>query len=112
MRRARFILQKSTAKKKRKELVEADLSSALLIAPNTEEHQKKAEEYAPTEIIWAAPSVSSDNVWMMLFETDSSSRLLVYVEMDEAMLRILRHSAPRVTSREKLATPNETGETV
>lgn len=107
-----FYLARIYGKKRRKELVEAELSSALLIAPNTEENQKKAQEYAPTDILFAASSSLAENVWLMVFDAEKSQRLLIYVEMDEEMLRILRHANPRVTSREKLAVPNPTNEPV
>ena len=107
-----FYLARIYGKKRRKELVEAELSSALLIAPNTEENQKKAQEYAPTDILFAASSSLAENVWLMVFDAEKSQRLLIYVEMDEEMLRILRHANPRVTSREKLAVPNPTDEPV
>lgn len=104
-----FYLARIYGKKKRKELVEAELSTALLIAPNTEDNQKKAEEYAPTDVIFAASSTAAENVWLMVFEAAPKERMLLYVEMDEEMLRILRHANPRVTARDKLSTPNETG---
>lgn len=107
-----FYLARIYGKKKRKELVEADLSSALLIAPNTADNQKKVQEYAPAEVLFAASSTSAENVWLMLFEPDPSERILLYVEMDEEMLRVLRHTNPRITSREKLASQNLTNDPV
>ena len=67
-----FYLARVYGKKKRKELVEADLSTALLIAPNNEENQKKAEALSPADVLWAASSSTAEIMWMMVFESAPS----------------------------------------
>jgi hypothetical protein len=107
-----FYLARIYGKKKRKELVEAELSTALLIAPDTEENRNKATALSPADVISAVSTSKAENLWLMVFESAPSERLLVYVEMEEEMLRILRHACPRITSRDKLTPTNQTGENV
>ena len=107
-----FYLARIYGKKKRKELVEVELSSALLIAPNNEDNRKKAEALSPAGVLWAASSSTAENVWLMVFESAPAQRLLVYVDMDEEMLRILRHASPRATARDKLTASKQAEKTV
>lgn len=97
-------------RKKRKEIIEVELSDALMIAPANEDNQRKAEELSPSATVRALSEPSAENIWLLLFEDAPNHRVLVYAEMDEEMLRILRHGNPRVTSREKLTLPKDSEE--
>ena len=94
-----FYVAKIYGKKRRKEVLELDLTDALMIAPLTEENQRKAEERGVSTTVKAVSDPSAENVWLMLFEATPDRRTLVLVDMDETMLRILRHGNPRATSR-------------
>ena len=101
-----FYVAKIYGKKTRKEKVEAEIRDALLIAPVNADTQRQAEALAPAETLIALSEPDAANVWMLIFEDAPNHRVAVWVEMDEEMLRILRHHNPRVTSRERL-TPTE-----
>ncbi len=98
-----FYLAKIYGKKRRKEIVEAEIRDALLIAPDNEENRRRAEALAPSHTISALSAPSVDRVWLLLFELAPNHRILLSVEMDEDMLHMLRHANPRATARDKLA---------
>ena len=95
-----FFLAKVYGKKKRKPLLEAELKSALLIAPRTEEFMEKAERMGVDEVIWAVSSPESERIWMLLYEEEESKeRILLFFEGEERSIRLLRHYNPRATAR-------------
>ena len=102
-----FYVAKIYGKKRRKEVLELEITNALMIAPLTEENQRKAEASGVSSTVSSVSDSSAENVWLMLFETAPDRRTLVLVDMDENMLRILRHSNPRATARDRLTPPKQ-----
>lgn len=94
-----LFIDKIYGKKKRKSLLEAELKQAILIVPNTAEQRKRIEENAPFKILDATASSESRDIWLLLFEETSENRLVVLIEADEPLLRILRYYNPRATAR-------------
>lgn len=94
-----FCLDKIYGKKKRKSLLEADLKQAVWIAPRTDESQAQAERHSPNQTIVAVSSLNDNDIWLLLFEDPDGNRTLVWVNADDAMLRIFRHYNPRATAK-------------
>jgi len=103
-----FYVAKIYGRKKRREVAELEIADALLIAPANEENQRKAQEQSVATTVHALSDFSAENIWLLLFEDAPGHRVLVYAEMDENMLRILRHGNPRATSRERLTPQKQT----
>lgn len=49
------------------------------------------ERFAPERQIRAASSLEAENLWLMLCEDENERKLLLWLELDENALRILRH---------------------
>lgn len=103
-----FYLAQIYGKRRRRAILEADLSRAILIAPYTEAYADKAEALTPEEILWAVSSRKADNIWMLVWEEEAGKRLLLFWEADERSLRILRQYNPRATAKEKLSSVSHT----
>ena len=97
-----FYLSKIYGKKTRKQILEADIASALLIAPCDDKYIAEAERLSPDRTVHAESSDRASDLWMLIYDEDKDCRVLVFFEADERSLKYLRHHAPRVTAREKL----------
>lgn len=97
-----FYLAKIYGKKKRKPMLEADLALAVLIAPCDDKYIAEAERLSPDRSVHAESSDRAPDIWMLIYDEDKDSRILVFFEADERSLKYLRHHAPRVTARERL----------
>ena len=97
-----FYLSKIFGKSRRKDLFEAELSRATIIAPYNDKYAEKAEKCSPDKIFKAISTDAAENIWFIAFEEESSKRILVFFEADERSLQCLRHYAPRATVREQL----------
>lgn len=102
-----FYLAQIYGKSRRKAILEAELSDAVLIAPYTEEYASRAEALSPTEILWATSATDAPNIWMLVWDADKEERLLLFFEADERSVRLLHHYNPRVTAREKITDPTD-----
>ena len=91
-----FELAKIYAKKKRKELLSAELKELLLIAPATDEYVKKAMHFEPKDIFFAVSSKNAENIWILVTGGKDEPRYLVYFEADERSLAMLRQANPTV----------------
>ena len=97
-----FYLAQIYGKSRRKAILEAELSDAVLIAPYTEDYAARAEALSPTEILWATSAPDAPNIWMLVWDADKEERLLLFFEADERSVRLLRQYNPRVTARERI----------
>ena len=96
-------LAKIFGKSARREIFECELSRAKTVAPYSGQYKKDAEAAAPDKIYSVIPSKKTENLWFMLFESESEKKTMILFEADEQALRVLRHGCPRAVAREKLA---------
>jgi hypothetical protein len=91
-----FELAKIYSKKKRKNIVSAELCDLLLVAPATEEYISRAEHMDIDKRHLALSSANSENMWLLVTGGKDMPRNLVFFEADERMLAILRQANPSV----------------
>ena len=91
-----FDVAKIFSKKKRKELLSAEIKEMLLIAPATEEYTSRAYHFDPKEIIYATSSKQAENMWLFVSGGEDKPRNLVFFEADERSLNMLRLGNPSV----------------
>ncbi len=97
-----FTLAKIYAKKKRKNLLTADVKEFLLIAPATDEYVSKANHFEPKETFWAISSKSAENIWIFVTGGKDEPRNLVFFEADERSLAMLKQANPSVFVRKSV----------
>lgn len=91
-----FDVAKIFSKKKRKELISADIKEMLLIAPATEEYIGRAHHFEPKDIIYATSSKNAEDVWLFVTGGEGKPHNLVFFEADERSLNMLRLGNPSV----------------
>ena len=91
-----FELAKIYAKKKRKNLLSADIKEFLLIAPATEEYVNKAKHFEPKNTYYAVSSKNAENLWILVTGGKDEPRNLVFFEADERSLAMLRQANPTI----------------
>ena len=91
-----FDVAKIFSKKKRKELISADIKEMLLIAPATEEYISRAYHLDPKDVIYATSSKSAEIVWLFVTGGEGNPHNLVFFEADERSLNMLRLGNPSV----------------
>ena len=99
-----FSAAKIYAKQRRKTIVCADISDALLIAPANEENLASLERHEIEKTAYAVSTLQAENIWFALFSVkEGKSKVCVYFEADEKMINLFRQYNARATSREKLS---------
>ena len=88
------------SKKSRKTLLKVDLKNMLLVSPCNEDTMREAERLDPQKTVDATGSPDVDNVLMVIFEIDSDTRMLLFLESDEQIVAQFRRYAPHACSRE------------
>lgn len=91
-----FELAKIYAKKKRKNLLSADLKELLLVAPADEEYVNRAAHFEPKNKFYAVSSKNAENVWILVTGGKDEPRNLVFFEADERALSMLKAANPSV----------------
>jgi hypothetical protein len=91
-----FELAKIYSKKKRKNIVSAELCDLLLVAPATEEYISRAEHMDIDKRHLALSSANSENMWLLVTGGKDMPRNLVFFEADDRMLALLRQANPSV----------------
>lgn len=91
-----FELAKIYSKKKRKNLVSAELCDLLLVAPATEEYISRAEHMKIDKKHLAVSSANAEDMWLLVTGGKDMPRNLVFFEADDRMLTILRQANPSV----------------
>ena len=94
-----FLLAKIHGKLRRKEVFEAELRDAVIIAPFNEIYCEKAEKCEPNDVFYSVSSQKAENIWFIIFEESGGVKTLVLFEADEKAISILRHYCPRATVR-------------
>jgi hypothetical protein len=94
-----FELAKIYSKKKRKNLVSAELRDLLLVAPATEEYISRAEHMDIAKKHLALSCANAEDMWLLVTGGKDMPRELVFFEADERMLAILRAANPSVFVR-------------
>ena len=89
-------------KSRRKELFEAELRDATMIAPYRGKYGETANNSNPSNVFLAISSKKSEDIWFIIFEESGGTKTLVAFEADERALSTFRHYCPRATVREKL----------
>ena len=98
-----FSVAKIYAKQRRKTILNAEISDALLIAPATEENLDSLERHEIEKTAYAVSKLDAENIWFALFSVkEGKSKMCVYFEADERMINLFRQYNARATSREKL----------
>lgn len=97
-----FFLARIYGKTRRKEIFEADLHDAVIIAPFNEIYCEKAEKCEPNDIFYAISSRKAENSWFIIFEESGETKTLILFEADERAISTLRHYCPRVTVKDKI----------
>ena len=94
-----FCFSKIYGKRKRKQILDLDLSSAILIGPATDEHLMRASQSSPAEVIYATVDDCGEDIWLILFEIDKKESGAVLFHADERAIRFLRRANPHATVR-------------
>ena len=97
------IYNKST----RREIFEAEISRATLIAPYKDEYEKTANASKPDDVLRAVSSLRDDDIWFAIFELEGAKKALVLFNADEDTVASLRHHNPRATVRYKFSKNGE-----
>ena len=77
--------------KSRKKIEEIRIKDMTKIAPFDGEYIKEAEKYAPDRTIDFTSDLQKDNVYFALYETQDARRGILYFEVTDQSLRILRY---------------------
>ena len=94
-----FYLARIRGKIRRKEVFEAELHDAVIIAPFNETYCEKAEKCEPNDVFYAISSRKSENAWFIIFEEAGGVKTLILFEADEKAISTLKHYCPRATVR-------------
>lgn len=94
-----FCFSKIYGKRKRKQIMDLDLSDAILIAPATDENMQKAGASTLSTVIYATVDLCADDIWLILFEVDKKETGVVLFHADERTLRFLRRANPHAMVR-------------
>ena len=86
-------------KRKRKVLVEFDISKCVVISPATEESIEKAERFEPKKRIIAVSNESAPDIWLLLSNDEDSDQYMVFIESDARIATIFRTVAPHIISK-------------
>ena len=92
-------VSKIYGKRKRKQIVEADIKSLIMIAPATQENIAKAEHLEAEERVISVSSEKAENIWLVLTGDKDEKRVLVFFEADERSLAILKSVNPYAFSK-------------
>ena len=86
-------------KRKRKVIIEIDISKCLTICPVSDEAIKKAENFELKKRIIAVSNESADDIWMLLYNDEDDQKHLIFIESDARIQSIFRTVAPHIISK-------------
>ncbi len=92
-------IAKIYGKRKRKVLIEIDISKCLFIAPATEENISKAEKYELQKRIIAVSNEAADDIWLFLYADTDDDKYMIFIESDSRIASILKTVAPHIISK-------------
>ena len=92
-------IAKIYGKRKRKVIIELDISKCITICPATEEAIEKAEKFELKKRILAVSNEKSDDIWMLLYNDDSDEKYMIFIESDTRVYSILKTVAPHITTK-------------
>lgn len=98
-----FTFSKIYGKRKRKTILEVDLSEAILISPADTDNRRKAEESNITSVVHATIQDGGEDIWMILYAVSKKENGVVLFHSDERSIRFLRHANPHATVRSPLS---------
>ena len=88
------------SKKSRKTLLSIEIKDMLLVTPYNEDTLRDAERLDPKKTVDATGALDADNVLMAIFDENSDTRVLLFLESDEQIVAHFRRYAPHACSRE------------
>ena len=94
-----FLLARIHGKLRRKEVFEADLHDAVIIAPLNDMYCERAEKCEPNDVFYAVSSRKTENAWFVIFEEAGGVKTLILFEADDKAISTLGHYCPRATVR-------------
>ena len=86
-------------KRKRKVLIEFDISKCLIISPATQENIDKAEKFKPEKRIIAVSNEAAPDIWLLVSNDDEQNQYMVFIESDARIATIFRAVAPHIISK-------------
>ena len=86
-------------KRKRKVLVEIDISKCLIICPVSEKSIEKAETFEPRKRFIAVSHESAEDIWMLLSNDEEDDKYIIFIESDTRVYSILKTVAPHITTK-------------
>ena len=86
-------------KRKRKTLIEFDISKCLIISPATQENIDKAEKFKPEKRIIAVSNEAAPDIWLLVSNDDEENQYMVFIESDARIATIFRTVAPHIISK-------------
>lgn len=93
-------VSKIFGKQRRKTLLAADMKKMLLVAPYGEDALREVERFSPDKTVDATASPESEDVLIVVYEEDSDTRILLFLESDAQIIVQFRRYAPHACSRE------------
>ena len=92
-------VSKIYGKRKRKVLIEFDVSKCVIIAPATEESIDKAERFEPRKRIISVSNEDAPDIWLLLTNDEDADQYMVFIESDMRISTILKTVAPHIISK-------------
>lgn len=86
-------------KRKRKVLIELEISKCITICPATEETIEKAENFELKKRFIAVSNEKADDIWMLLYNDDDDQKYMIFIESDTRVYSILKTVAPHITAK-------------
>lgn len=93
-------ISKIYGKRRRKDLLEANLHKLLLISQATDEIIQNADmRFKPESRVSAVSSEYAENIWLLVTGEENEPTVFIFIEADERILSILKSSAPFAFSK-------------
>lgn len=92
-------VSKIYGKRKRKVIVELDISKCITICPATEEAIEKAEKFEIKKRILAVSNEKAEDIWMLIYNDDDDQKYIIFIESDTRIYSILKTVAPHITAK-------------
>ena len=86
-------VSKIYGKRKRKALIDINISKLALVCPATEENIQKAEHLTPERRIISVSNEYADDIFLLVTGEENEPRVLIFIEADERALAILKSYA-------------------
>jgi len=85
-------------KRSRRMLLECDVSSIQLLAPDTQENRERAQRMSPETELSFLSREDAEDVCLLVYEEDRNKTVLVRLDADEELMRRIRFRKPSAVS--------------